>query len=70
MNMHTFMQALVDLCCVAITKCVELTGDFRLPTDIRQTLQRYKLINSCPPLIYHSGVQCKSDQLLYFGLVD
>ena len=40
------VQALVDLCCVMVTKFVGTTNDFRLPTDIRQTLQRYVFSNN------------------------
>ena len=40
------MQALVDLCCVTVTKFVGDNNDFRLPTDIRQTLQRYVFYNN------------------------
>lgn len=40
------VQALVDLCCVTVTKFVGTTNDFRLPTDIRQTLQRYVFSNN------------------------
>lgn len=39
--MSISVQALVDLCCVTVTKFVETTDDFRLSTDIRQTIQRY-----------------------------
>ena len=38
------VQALVDLCCVTVTKFVGNNNDFRLPTDIRQALQRYVFI--------------------------
>ena len=45
--MSISVQALVDLCCVTVTKFVGTTDDFRLPTDIRQTLQRYVFASSC-----------------------
>lgn len=55
-NMSISVQALVDLCCVTVTKVVGTTDDFRLPTDVRQTLQRY---------VFYSGCVCSPEIIRY-----